>query len=61
MIAGLDDHELVALDGVDEAVFLVDAPGPEAGQITGEAFRLAGAGSTAAKDAELLVPARVVR
>ena len=43
MVAGLDDDEFVALDGVGEAVFLVGAAGPEAGEIAGEAFGLAGA------------------
>jgi hypothetical protein len=41
----LDDDELVDVDGVDEAVFLVDSAGPEVGEVAGEAFGLAGAGA----------------
>jgi hypothetical protein len=48
-VARLDDDEVVVLDGVDEpAVFLVDAAGPEAGQVAGETFRFAGADTTVA-------------
>ena len=43
MVAGLNGDEVVVLDGVDEAVFLVDAAGPEAGQVAGEALGFAGA------------------
>src|SRR5829696_3822464 len=45
VVAGLDDDEFVGLDRVDQAVFVVDASGPEAGEVAGEAFGLAGAGT----------------
>ena len=48
VVAGLDDDEVVGVDGVDDAVFLVDAAGPEAGQVAGEASGFAGANTRVA-------------
>src|SRR5712691_10223293 len=43
VVAGLDDYKLVLLHRVDEAVLLVDAAGPVAGEVAAEPFWLAGA------------------
>src|SRR4051812_17035883 len=43
VVARLDDHEILADDGVDEAVLLVDAARPEAREVSTEPLRLADA------------------
>ena len=43
VVPGLDDDEVIASDGVDEAVLLVEAARPVAGEVSAEAFGFAGA------------------
>ena len=43
MVAGLQNHDVVGVDEVDEAVFFVDASGPSAGEGVPEGLRLADA------------------
>ena len=43
VIPGLDDDQLIISCAVDEAVLVVDSPGPEAGEIAAQRLWLAGA------------------
>src|SRR5439155_2482937 len=43
VVAGLDDDQRAVVHGVDQAMLLVDAAGPVAGEVSAEPFRLAGA------------------
>jgi hypothetical protein len=40
VISGLDDDQLIVGRAVEEAVLIIDPPGPEAGQVTAQVFRL---------------------
>jgi hypothetical protein len=42
VIPGLDDDQLVISCAVDDAVLVVDSPGPEAGEIAAQRLWLAG-------------------